>query len=155
MRRTILVLSATLVASFGIVSATQSTPQEKSSSTEPTMTPEDVAKKNPVASTPEGLAEARKLFGYHCAMCHNKDGDGKGELATEMKLELHDWRDGSTLDKMTDGELFFIISNGKGKMLGGEGDRTPEKMRWNLVNLVRSFGKKGAGDKPKAATPSS
>jgi hypothetical protein len=87
-------------------------------------------------------------------MCHGKDGDGKGELATEMKLELHDWRDASTIEKMTDGELFFIISNGKGKMLGGEGDRTPEKMRWNLVNVVRSFGKKGGGDKPKPATPS-
>jgi mono/diheme cytochrome c family protein len=155
MRRTVLVLSAILLASFGILSAKQSAAQEKSKSTEPTMTPEDAAKKNPITSTPEGLAEARKLFGYHCAMCHNKDGDGKGELATEMKLELHDWRDGSTLDKMTDGELFFIISNGKGKMLGGEGDRTPEKIRWNLVNLVRAFAKKGAGDKPKAETPPS
>jgi len=155
MRRTVFVLGAMLLASFGILSAKPRATQEKSSSTEPPMTPEDVAKKNPVTPTPEGLAEARKLFGYHCAMCHNKDGDGKGELATEMKLELHDWRDGSTLEKMTDGELFFIISNGKGKMLGGEGDRTPEKMRWNLVNLVRAFGKKGAGDKPKAATPSS
>ena len=155
MRRTVLILSTILLASFGILSAKQATTQEKPSSTEPTMTPEDAAKKNPVTPTPEGLAEARKLFGYHCAMCHNKDGDGKGELATEMKLELHDWRDGSTLEKMTDGELFFIISNGKGKMLGGEGDRTPEKIRWNLVNLVRSFSKKGAADKPKAATPSS
>jgi len=155
MHRRVLVLSTMLLASFGILSTTQSATQEKSNSTEPTMTPEDVAKKNPVAPTPEGLAEARKLYGFHCAMCHNKDGDGKGELATEMKLELHDWRDGSTLEKMTDGEMFFIISNGKGKMLGGEGDRTPEKMRWNLVNLVRSFGKKGGGDKPKAATPSS
>jgi mono/diheme cytochrome c family protein len=155
MRRTVLVLSGILLASFGILSAKQSATQEKSNSTEPTMTPEDAAKKNPIAPTPEGLAEARKLFGYHCAMCHNKDGDGKGELATEMKLELHDWRDGATLEKMTDGELFFIISNGKGKMLGGEGDRTPEKMRWNLVNLVRSFAKKGAADKAKAATPPS
>jgi len=153
MRRTVLVLSAVLLVSFGILSATQGATQEKSKSTEPTMTPEDAAKKNPVAPTPEGLAEARKLFGYHCAMCHNKDGDGKGELATEMKLELHDWRDAATLEKMTDGELFFIVSNGKGKMLGGEGDRTPEKIRWNLVNLVRSFAKKGAGDKPKAESP--
>lgn len=155
MCRTVFVRSAILLASLGILSATQSATQEKPNSTEPTMTPEDVARKNPVASTPEGLAEARKLFGYHCAMCHGKEGDGKGELAAEMKLELHDWRDGSTLDKMTDGELFFIVSNGKGRMLGGEGDRTPEKMRWNLVNLVRSFGKKGAGEKPKAAAPSS
>jgi len=50
---------------------------------------------------------------------------------------------------LTDGELFWIISNGKGKM-PGEGDRTKERVRWNFVNLVRSFVKKEAGDKPKA-----
>jgi len=153
MRRTLFVLGVLLLASFGILSAKPNTSQQKPDSTEPQMTPEDAAKKNPVASTPEGLAEAKKLFGYHCAMCHNKDGDGKGELAVEMKLELHDWRDATTIEKMTDGELFWIISNGKGKMLGGEGDRTPEKMRWNLVNFVRSFGKKGAGEKPKTESP--
>ena len=155
MRRTVLVPGTILLASFGMLFAKQSTPQEKSTPTEPTMTPEDVAKKNPVTPTPEGLAEARKLFGYHCAMCHNKNGDGKGELAVEMKLELNDWRDAASIEKMTDGELFFIISNGKGKMLGGEGDRTPEKMRWNLVNVVRAFAKKGAADKPKAEAPPS
>jgi len=155
MRRTLLVPGTILLASFGMLFAKQSTPQEKSTPTEPTMTPEDVAKKNPVTPTPEGLAEARKLFGYHCAMCHNKNGDGKGELAVEMKLELNDWRDAASIEKMTDGELFFIISNGKGKMLGGEGDRTPEKMRWNLVNVVRAFAKKGAADKPKAEAPPS
>ena len=155
MRRKVFVLGATLLASFGIVSGKQAATQEKPASGEPTMTAEDAAKKNPFATpTPEGLAEARKLYGYHCAMCHGKDGDGKGELAVEMKLDLHDWRDASTIEKMTDGELFFIVSNGKGKMLGGEGDRTPEKMRWNLVNVVRAFGKKGGGDKPKPATPS-
>jgi mono/diheme cytochrome c family protein len=153
MRRTLLVLGASLLASFGILSAKQNTAPQKPDSTEPHMTPEDAAKKNPIASTPEGLAEARKLFGYHCAMCHNANGDGKGDLAVEMKLELHDWRDASTIEKMTDGELFWIVSNGKGKMLGGEGDRTPEKIRWNLVNLVRSFGKKGAGEKAKSESP--
>ena len=155
MRKTLLILGVISLTCFGVLSANQSSPQQKPASTEPQMTPEDAARKNPVAPTPEGLAEARKLFGYHCAMCHNKDGDGKGELALEMKLELHDWRDASTLEKMTDGEMFFIISNGKGKMLGGEGDRTPEKMRWNLVNLVRAFAKKGAGDKPKTESPQS
>jgi len=155
MRRTLPVLGALLLAGFGMFCSRRGSAQEKPNSTEPQMTPEDIAKKNPVAPTPEGLAEARKLFGYHCAMCHGKDGDGKGELAVEMKLELHDWHDASSIEKMTDGELFWIISNGKGKMLGGEGDRTPEKMRWNLVNVVRAFGKKGASDKPKTDTPKS
>jgi mono/diheme cytochrome c family protein len=99
-------------------------------------------KKNPVKPTPDGLAEAKKLYGYHCAMCHGKDGDGKGDLAAQMKLELNDWRNPSSISKLTDGELFYIITNGRGKMVGGEGDRTKEEVRWNLVNLVRSFGKK-------------
>jgi hypothetical protein len=31
----------------------------------------------------------------------------------------------------------------------GEGERTAEKVRWNFVNLVRSFAKKAAGEKAK------
>ena len=152
MRRTLLVLGAILLASFGISYAKPNSPQEKPVSAEPKMTPEDAAKKNPVTPTPEGLAEARKLFGYNCAMCHGKAGDGKGDLVADMKLELRDWRDASSLEKMTDGELFWIISNGKAKM-PGEGDRTAEKMRWNFVNLVRSFAKKSAGEKAKSESP--
>ena len=102
----------------------------------------DAAKTNPVKPSPEGIAAAKKLYGYHCAMCHGKDGDGKGDLATEMKLPLKDWRDPSALAKMTDGELFYIITNGRGKMVGGEGDRTKEEVRWNLVNYVRMYAKK-------------
>lgn len=150
MRTSLLVLCAVLLASLGISRAQQNSTPEKTGSSEPKMTPEDAAKKNPIAATAEGLTEARKLYGYDCAMCHGKTGDGKGDLAEDMKLELHDWRDPSTIEKMTDGELFWIISYGKGKMIGGEADRSPEKMRWNLVNLVRSFGKKGAPEKPKS-----
>ena len=154
MRGTVLVLSAILLASLGVAYSEPNSTQEKPASTEPQMTPEDVAKKNPVAPTPEGLAEVRKLFGYNCAMCHGKTGDGKGDLVADMKLELRDWRNPASLEKITDGELFWVISNGKGKM-PGEGDRTKERVRWNFVNLVRSFAKKEAGDKPKAETPPS
>ncbi len=152
MRRTLLILSAILLASFGISRAKPNSTQEKPGSTEPKITPEDAAKKNPIPPTAEGLAEARKLFGYNCAMCHGKGGDGKGDLAADMKLELRDWRDASSIEKMTDGELFWIVSNGKGKM-PGEGDRTAEKVRWNFVSLVRSFAKKGAVERAKSESP--
>jgi mono/diheme cytochrome c family protein len=154
MRRIHTFVGTFLLASFAFSYSRPSSRQEKPNSTEPKMTPEAAAKKNPVPPTPEGLAEARKLFGYNCAMCHGKDGDGKGDLAVELKLELHDWRDASSIEKMTDGELFWIVSNGKGQM-PGEGDRSTEKVRWNFVSLVRSFGKKGAGDKPKSEPPKS
>ena len=156
MRRAIFIASAVLL--FGVLCPKPNFTQDKTASAEPKMTPEDAAKKNPIAPTTEGLAEARKQYRYDCAMCHGKDGDGKGDLAQDMKLDLHDWRDPSTIEKMTDGELYWVISYGRGKMVGGEADRSPEKMRWNLVNLVRSFGKKGAGtaadaDKPKTGNP--
>ena len=152
MRRTIFVASALLLC--GILSPGLNFSQEKPAPTGPQMTPEDLAKKNPVAPTHENLTEARKFFGYNCAMCHGKEGDGKGDLAQDMKLELHDWRDPSSIEKMTDGELFWIISNGKGKM-PGNAEREKETMRWKYVNLVRSFGKKGAAtaDKPKTDNP--
>ena len=81
-------------------------------------------------------------------MCHGADGDGKGDLAEEMKLKLKDWRDPNSLEKFTDGELFYIVTNGRGKMTGGEGDRTSAEARWNLVNYVRAFAKKDAAGKP-------
>jgi mono/diheme cytochrome c family protein len=133
-----------LACSLGVAAARQQEPTEKPK--EPAEAPipaADAAKQNPKKTTPEGLAEAKKLYGYHCAMCHGKNGDGKGELAADMKLELNDWRDANSIAKLTDGELFYIVTNGRGKMTGGEGDRTTEQVRWNLVTLVRSYAKKG------------
>ena len=142
MRRALVFLGAALLLTFGAAVAQQKeNPQEAPPANVPA---DDAAKKNPVKVTPEGLAEAKKLFGYHCAMCHGENGDGKGDLAESMKLQLNDWRNPETISKYTDGALFYIVTNGRGKMVGGEGDRTKEELRWNLVNLVRSFGKKAA-----------
>ena len=127
MRRVMIFLSGILLVSFSAVFAQQDKPKDTTQDSAPTAVPaEAAAKVNPVKSTPEGVASVTKLYGYHCAMCHGKEGDGKGDLAVDMKLNLHDWKDANTISKMT----------------GGEGDRTKEEVRWNLVNLVRSFGKK-------------
>ena len=153
MRRIGLLICAILLAAagFGFAQQTKDKPKEgQAAEPAPAAIPADAAaKKNPVKPTAEGLSEARKLYGYHCAMCHGKYGDGKGDLGQDMKLELRDWRDASTISKYTDGDLFYIITNGRGKMVGGEGDRTKEEVRWNLVNLVRSFGQKTTADSTK------
>lgn len=111
--------------------------------------PEDAQRHNPIKPTPENLAQARRIYGYDCAMCHGKNGDGKGDLAADMKLELKDWRDPAALAGMTDGELFYLIKNGKGKMVP-DGGRTKDTQLWELVNLLRSFAKKDAGERPKS-----
>ena len=144
MRRIFSLLSVLVLVILSAVLAhtqdTKSQPEQSTDASAPIPQP-DVDKKNPVKPTADGLAEARKLYGYHCAMCHGKGGDGKGDLAGDMKLQLNDWRDTSSISKYSDGALFYIVSNGRGKMVG-EGDRTSDTVRWNLVNLVRSFGKK-------------
>jgi hypothetical protein len=53
---------------------------------------------------------------------------------------MPDFRDPSTLKGQTDGELFYIIKNGKGEM-EGEGQRVKPENTWDLVNYLRSFSK--------------
>ena len=148
MRSILLLSSAVLLVGLGAALAQQKDTQDKPKEGQAAEAPpapvpsEEVDKRIPVKPTAEGLAQARKLYGDHCAMCHGKDGSGKGDLANQMKLHLSDWRNPETLSKYTDNALFYIITNGRGKMVGGEGDSTKAEIRWNLVNLVRSFGKK-------------
>jgi hypothetical protein len=153
MKRFLLLLGAVLLAGLGASWARQNaqdnSDKSKAAADDYKISPADAARVNPVKSSPEGLAEARKVFAYDCDMCHGAKGDGKGELVESMKLTMHDWHDPATLANLTDGEIFYIITKGKGKMME-EGERVPEKLRWNLVNLVRSLAAKGE-PKPAAA----
>jgi ribosomal protein L24E len=153
MRRFFFVIGAVLLTGLGAGWAGSHAQEnsDKSKTDQYKISPEDAARVNPVKSSPEGLAEARKVFGYDCDMCHGAKGDGKGEVVESMKLTMHDWRDPATLANISDGEIFYIITKGKGKMMA-EGDRVPEKLRWNLVNLVRSMAAKGGEQKSVAAT---
>ncbi len=96
---------------------------------------------NPVKPTPESLAKAKKMYGYDCSMCHGDTGNGKGDLAVDLKLKLKDFTDLEAMKTVTDGQMFWIIQNGIGKM-PGEGDRLKPDDTWNMVVLVRNFAKK-------------
>lgn len=96
---------------------------------------------NPVKPTSESQTQAKKMYGYDCAVCHGETGNGKGDLAADMKPPLKDYTDPTALKGLSDGEIFYIIKNGKGQMTG-EGDRLKPDGVWNMVVLVRSFAKK-------------
>jgi len=116
--------------------------------------PEAAKEVNPVKPTPESLARAKKTYSYDCSMCHGANGDGKGDLAGDMKVPMLDYRDPKTLKEKTDGELAYIIKNGKGEM-PGEGTRANAERTWDLVNYIRSFAKKDVATaaKSKDQTP--
>ena len=124
-------------------------PQQESKEVPPSATSSSAERKNPVKPTPENLANAKKFFGFDCAMCHGVTGDGKGDLAASMSLKMNDWHDASVLAKISDGEIFDIILKGKGKMTG-EGDRLSSEKAWELVNYVRSLRKNETAATPKS-----
>ena len=109
-------------------------------STEYKIPPEAAAKQNPVKPTEESLAKAKKLYGIDCAMCHGEKGDGKGDMASDIK-NVTDFTNPDSTKGHTDGELFYVIRHGKGDM-PLEGDRAKDDDIWHLVNYVRAFAKK-------------
>jgi len=114
-----------------------------------TAIPVDAAKApNPVKATPESVARAKKWWTMDCAMCHGKDGDGKGETARDMKLTIADFTNPATLKDRSDGEIFYIIKNGHQDM-PPEGPRVKTEECWDLVNYVRSLARKKADEEQK------
>jgi mono/diheme cytochrome c family protein len=103
--------------------------------------PEAAARVNPVKPSAESLAKGKKLYVIDCAMCHGKDGDGKGDMASDIK-NVTDFTNPDALKNRTDGELFYITRNGKGEDMPPEGDRAKDDDIWNMVNYIRAFAKK-------------
>jgi mono/diheme cytochrome c family protein len=111
------------------------------------ISPQDAARKNPVKFTQVSVDRGKKLYMTQCALCHGKDGDGKGEMVEDLKITPPDFRKAETLSKRTDGELFAIIGVGKDPMPGQAG-RLTDPHKWNLVNFLRSL----SGKTPEKAT---
>jgi mono/diheme cytochrome c family protein len=150
MRTRILVFVALLFAAFSCPAqqsqeSPAAEPKPSSPSAAAKIPPEALKVVNPVKPTAASLAVAKKKYGYDCAMCHGVDGDGKGDLAVDMKLKMPDYRDPAALKSVTDGEMFYV-----------EADRLKDEDIWNLVNYIRSVAKNSkppAAEKAKADTP--
>jgi mono/diheme cytochrome c family protein len=139
-KKAFLVSVVCLVASLSFGQDT-SKPVQNPASSDFKIPAEAIKEPNPVKSTADSIARGKKLYGYDCAMCHGVDGDGKGDLAADMKLDLADFRSPKTLKDRTDGEIFYIIKNGQGQM-PGERDRAKPNQIWDVVNYLRSCAKK-------------
>lgn len=108
--------------------------------------PAEAKRENPAKADSASIAAGRRLFQTQCVMCHGRNGDGKGDLAEPMQLTMRDYRDADALKDFTDGELFYILTKGKGKMPGEEERMKPEQ-RWNMINYIRSLAKKEPPEK--------
>ncbi len=142
------VLLATILLAGGVTGFSQEKKEAQKEPAEFKIPPEEVKRENPVKPTAASIAQGKHLYSSQCAMCHGANGDGKGDLAVEIKLKTKDYRDPVALKDMTDGELYYILNKGKGQM-PDQGDRLTTEQKWNLINYIRSFAKKEPPAPPK------
>ena len=101
--------------------------------------PADARKQqNPVLATADNLRDARLHFADHCAICHGNEGTGDTMIGKGLYPKPPDLRAAGT-QKLSDGELFWIIENGvrfTGMPAFG-GTHGSEEDSWKLVRFIR------------------
>ena len=97
--------------------------------------------KNPVSKDKQGdsAAKGKKLAMQNCAPCHGQSGKGDGPGAAALPKKPADWTS-PAVQAEKDSTLFVKITDGNPPMPPWAS--LPEKDRWDLVNYIKSLGKK-------------
>ncbi|HTL54573.1 MAG TPA: cytochrome c [Candidatus Limnocylindrales bacterium] len=93
---------------------------------------------NPLPITAGLLKRGEQRFTINCSPCHGQLADGNGITkkinAMAVVANLHDKR----MVEMTDGELFYVITNGRNQM-GAYGPNVTTEDRWAIVAYLRAL----------------
>jgi mono/diheme cytochrome c family protein len=116
----------------------------------PWVIPEEAkGRKNPLQPSAAALKSAKALYKESCANCHGDNGKGDGFEALRYDPKPADFTDARHMNTVTDGALFYQISQGR-KPMPSFKKRMTEDQRWQLVLLVRSFGQPIVSSEKKA-----
>jgi mono/diheme cytochrome c family protein len=101
------------------------------------------ALKNAVASNKESLSEAEAIYTGKgtCFNCHGEKGSGDGESSSSFDPPPRNFTIPGWQKIRSDGELFWVITNGTDHDMPAFGDMLNDEERWSLVNYIRNFGK--------------
>jgi mono/diheme cytochrome c family protein len=84
------------------------------------------------------LKRGQQRFTINCSPCHGQLADGNGITkkigAMAVVANLHDAR----IVKMIDGELFYVITNGR-NLMGAYGANVTVEDRWAIVAYLRAL----------------
>ena len=105
----------------------------------PWVVPEEFKKlQNPLQPSESNLHSARQLYREKCAQCHGELGKGDGPQAWMQRPSPSDLTDAPHMSTLTDGDIFYQITQGRRPMPSFKNRLTPDQ-RWQLVLLLRSF----------------
>lgn len=94
--------------------------------------------KNPRLSSPEVLKEGLALYRKNCLTCHGEAGKGDGPAAEFIQTAPANISSPAGQDRMTDGEIFWKITEGRNPMPPFKKKLSVEE-RWTVVHYVRSL----------------
>jgi len=86
--------------------------------------------KNPMQGQ-KNAEEGARLYAQRCARCHGRNAEGTGNIPALV--------DG-VLESVSDGEVFWFITNGDHKSGMPSFAELPEEQRWQLVTYVKGLG---------------
>lgn len=93
---------------------------------------------NPIAADDASLQQGEETYRSSCIDCHGEEGRGDGPVGVRQNPKPADYR-ADYVKELSDGELFYIITNGiEGSAMRGF-VFFDEEVRWSLVNYVRTF----------------
>lgn len=117
---------------------TTAEPTKKPGTTDYGVPDEDANLNNPIDPDQSSLVSGEKTYQASCLNCHGVNGDGHGPTAPRLDPEPADFR-AEHVKELSDGELFYIITNGIEDSAMIPFNFLDEEKRWNLVNYIRSF----------------
>lgn len=97
--------------------------------------------KNPVATNKESISNGKDLYAKHCKSCHGTLGLGDGPKAASLDVTCSDFSS-KKFQALSDGEIFFQMTEGKGKMPSFKKLIPEDNDRWGLIHYLRTLASK-------------
>jgi len=106
--------------------------------------------KNPLAATPDSIADGKEAFSHYCVACHGMDGQNTGvPFADRMSPPVPSLASRDVQD-YTDGQLKWVIDYGiwPSGMPGAKGTLSDDEI-WSIVVYLRHLPSAGSLGEPE------
>ena len=95
--------------------------------------------KSPIENSDKHIARGEWVYRNYCQVCHGMIGLGDGPV-TKQGVPPPPSLLSDTVKNMKDGQLYFIISNGKGNMASYR-SQVQREDRWKVIQYLRTMEK--------------
>lgn len=105
----------------------------------------------PEPVTKELVALGQERYNIYCTPCHGTSGKGDGKVISFGFSKPPDLL-GDTVKGLANGDIFMVITDGKGKMFS-YGYRVKPEERWAVIAYIRAMQLKNGSVNPADLTP--